>query len=300
MRPRSLPAIAPPELHAALLAALERFSEGGVVRDDITVLVLEYAPEELSGAPVRRRCRLASAAPGDRPPASEPRFSTSRRTADSAQAVPLGGGAAVCDHLVEEWTRTQPFPLRLITPAGARSVGAPSGRDLVRFGERDYARFSRAFERAATDEDPASRSRQHGGARQRCLRRAGFRGARRARLSRLHHLSRGCRRLCRGDLRPRMDPPGDDGALVSSRLRALLPDDGPAGMGETRGQRALFARADHAVGRNARGAAALLSVLSAGEDACAAVGTLVDNGVPRRCRICCAANSACPKTRRCC
>jgi sigma-B regulation protein RsbU (phosphoserine phosphatase) len=34
-----------PELHAALLAALERFSDGGEVRDDITILVLEYAPE---------------------------------------------------------------------------------------------------------------------------------------------------------------------------------------------------------------------------------------------------------------
>ena len=35
---------AAPELHAALLAAQERFSEGGAVADDITVLVLEYAP----------------------------------------------------------------------------------------------------------------------------------------------------------------------------------------------------------------------------------------------------------------
>lgn len=32
------------ELHNALLAAQERFSEGGAVTDDITVLVLEYAP----------------------------------------------------------------------------------------------------------------------------------------------------------------------------------------------------------------------------------------------------------------
>jgi glycosyltransferase involved in cell wall biosynthesis len=75
------------------------------------------------------------------------------------QAVPLGGGAAVCDHLVEEWTRTQPFPFRLITPE-ALGASAPSGKDLVRFGERQYADFSRAFERAATGEilrhDPAS------------------------------------------------------------------------------------------------------------------------------------------------
>lgn len=69
----------------------------------------------------------------------------------ASQAVPLGGGAAVCDHLVEEWTRSRPFALQLITPAALGS-SAPSGRDLVRFGERDYARFSRAFERAATEE----------------------------------------------------------------------------------------------------------------------------------------------------
>lgn len=77
----------------------------------------------------------------------------------ASQAVPLGGGAAVCDHLVEEWSRTRPFELRLITPA-ALGASAPSGRDLVRFGERDYARFSRAFERMATEKilrhDPAT------------------------------------------------------------------------------------------------------------------------------------------------
>jgi glycosyltransferase involved in cell wall biosynthesis len=76
----------------------------------------------------------------------------------SGEAVPLGGGAAVCDRLVAEWTRTRPFPFRLITPAILGS-SAPSGHDLVRFGERDYARFCRSFERAATAEilchDPA-------------------------------------------------------------------------------------------------------------------------------------------------
>jgi glycosyltransferase involved in cell wall biosynthesis len=74
------------------------------------------------------------------------------------QKVPLGGGAAVCDHLAAEWERTRPFPLRLITPA-ILGTSAPSGADLVSFGERDYACFSRAFERAATQEilkhDPA-------------------------------------------------------------------------------------------------------------------------------------------------
>jgi glycosyltransferase involved in cell wall biosynthesis len=72
----------------------------------------------------------------------------------AGQAVPLGGGAAVFDHLVEEWERTRPFALRWITPAilGVSGKGAPSGRDLVQFGEREYARFCSAFERAATDE----------------------------------------------------------------------------------------------------------------------------------------------------
>lgn len=76
----------------------------------------------------------------------------------ASQAVPLGGGAAVSDHLVSEWTRTRPFPFELITPA-ILGAAAPSGADLVRFGERDYARFCRAFETASTEEilrhDPA-------------------------------------------------------------------------------------------------------------------------------------------------
>jgi len=64
----------------------------------------------------------------------------------------------VCDRLVEEWSRTRPFPFRLISPS-VLGASAPSGADLVRFGERAYARFSRDFERAATQEvlrqDPA-------------------------------------------------------------------------------------------------------------------------------------------------
>jgi len=76
----------------------------------------------------------------------------------SASPVPLGGGAAVFDHLVVEWNRTLPFPFRAITPS-ILGPNAPTGRDLVSFGERDYARFCRAFERATTEEilrhDPA-------------------------------------------------------------------------------------------------------------------------------------------------
>lgn len=75
-----------------------------------------------------------------------------------SEAVPLGGGAAVFEHLVEEWSRTKPFELKTITPAILGST-APRGRDLVRFGESAYARFCREFERAATEEilrhDPA-------------------------------------------------------------------------------------------------------------------------------------------------
>jgi glycosyltransferase involved in cell wall biosynthesis len=67
----------------------------------------------------------------------------------SQENVPLGGGGAVCARLTEEWTRTKPFDFELVTPAilGAR---APSGRALVAFGERDYARFCGAFERRTT------------------------------------------------------------------------------------------------------------------------------------------------------
>jgi sigma-B regulation protein RsbU (phosphoserine phosphatase) len=32
------------ELHAALLKAVDEFTEGGAIRDDITALVIEYAP----------------------------------------------------------------------------------------------------------------------------------------------------------------------------------------------------------------------------------------------------------------
>jgi glycosyltransferase involved in cell wall biosynthesis len=76
----------------------------------------------------------------------------------SSEAVPLGGGAAVFEHLVEEWTRAQPFEFEAITPA-ILGKSAPRGRELVRFGERAYARFCREFERASTAEilrhDPA-------------------------------------------------------------------------------------------------------------------------------------------------
>jgi hypothetical protein len=77
----------------------------------------------------------------------------------SAEAVPLGGGAAVFEHLVEEWRRTRPFELDVITPA-ILGKSAPNGGELVKFGERAYARFCREFEQASTAEilrhDPAT------------------------------------------------------------------------------------------------------------------------------------------------
>lgn len=66
-------------------------------------------------------------------------------------ALPLGGGAAVCAQLLSEWTRTLPFPVKLISPA-ILGADAPSGGALVRFGEREYADFCRRFEAAATAE----------------------------------------------------------------------------------------------------------------------------------------------------
>ena len=61
------------------------------------------------------------------------------------EAVPLGGGAAICDLLVEEWSRTKPFEFELIRPEVA-------ARDIVKFSEREYAKFSREFERTSTEE----------------------------------------------------------------------------------------------------------------------------------------------------
>jgi glycosyltransferase involved in cell wall biosynthesis len=86
-------------------------------------------------------------------------FYTAAHGGFSREGVPLGGGAAVFDHLVKEWTLRQPFVFRGITPS-ILGVDAPSGRDLVSFSARDYGRFCRDFEHAATEEilrhDPAS------------------------------------------------------------------------------------------------------------------------------------------------
>jgi glycosyltransferase involved in cell wall biosynthesis len=77
----------------------------------------------------------------------------------ASEGAPLGGGAAVCDRLMEDWQRRRPFELRLLSPASVMGNRAPKGRDLARFSNREYAQFSRAFERAVTAEvlghDPA-------------------------------------------------------------------------------------------------------------------------------------------------
>ena len=85
-------------------------------------------------------------------------FYTAAHGGFAGESVPLGGGAAVCDHLVAEWERTRPFDFRLLTPA-LLGPGAPTGTNLVSFTERQYADFCRKFERAVTEEilrhDPA-------------------------------------------------------------------------------------------------------------------------------------------------
>ena len=69
----------------------------------------------------------------------------------SNQTIPLGGGAAVCARLMHEWTRTRPFRFDLIGPS-ILGADAPSGSEIVSYGERDYARFCRRFSVAATAE----------------------------------------------------------------------------------------------------------------------------------------------------
>lgn len=60
--------------------------------------------------------------------------------------------------MLREWSRTQPFPFKLINPT-ILGADAPSGKDLARYSAREYADFCRRFARAATAEvlrhDPA-------------------------------------------------------------------------------------------------------------------------------------------------
>lgn len=63
--------------------------------------------------------------------------------------VPLGGGAAVCAHLMESWARSGTLDVHLLHPS-ILGPEAPRHDALVRMSEWAYARFCRQFERAAT------------------------------------------------------------------------------------------------------------------------------------------------------
>jgi glycosyltransferase involved in cell wall biosynthesis len=65
--------------------------------------------------------------------------------------VPLGGAAAICARLEEEWGKQKPFPWRVLGPE-LLGGSAPRDKDLVRYSELQYAQFCRNFERVTTDE----------------------------------------------------------------------------------------------------------------------------------------------------
>lgn len=66
-----------------------------------------------------------------------------------AEAVPLGGGAAVFNLLLGEWAASRPFELVAVTPAEL-GASAPGAREIVSYSERQYARFCDDFREAAT------------------------------------------------------------------------------------------------------------------------------------------------------
>lgn len=73
--------------------------------------------------------------------------------------IPLGGGAAVMDALVKEWSRTRPFELTVLGIGdgydlpGVEYVRLPIAlpKRLTDLSEREYGRVCREFERAATE-----------------------------------------------------------------------------------------------------------------------------------------------------
>ena len=64
--------------------------------------------------------------------------------------IPLGGGASICQHLCEEWTRQKPFELDVLGPS-ILGASAPKEKDLVQYSELAYARFCHEFERKVTE-----------------------------------------------------------------------------------------------------------------------------------------------------
>ena len=67
----------------------------------------------------------------------------------AGQGAPLGGGATICDWLMEEWERTRRFEVELAGPS-ILGRAAPTGREITGFSERQYARFCEEFSQAAT------------------------------------------------------------------------------------------------------------------------------------------------------
>jgi glycosyltransferase involved in cell wall biosynthesis len=61
---------------------------------------------------------------------------------------PLGGGKAVADYLIREWRKSEPFALTVLSPRSLECLELP--KQLFELSERQYARFCRQFEKAAT------------------------------------------------------------------------------------------------------------------------------------------------------
>ncbi|MBY0504298.1 MAG: glycosyltransferase family 4 protein [Bryobacteraceae bacterium] len=73
----------------------------------------------------------------------------------AGQPVPLGGGAAIANQLMAEWSRTQPFNVQLLDPSilgpSTDGLGAPTGEQLVQYSEKEYAAFCHCFDAAVTE-----------------------------------------------------------------------------------------------------------------------------------------------------
>lgn len=68
----------------------------------------------------------------------------------AGQAIPLGGGAAIANLLMAEWSRTRPFDVELLGPS-ILGADAPTGEQLVQYSEREYADFCHRFDAAVTE-----------------------------------------------------------------------------------------------------------------------------------------------------
>jgi glycosyltransferase involved in cell wall biosynthesis len=67
--------------------------------------------------------------------------------AEFPDSEPLGGGKAVADWLIREWSREQQLQFSILSP---RSVGLTLSKPLTRMSELEYAHFCREFERVVT------------------------------------------------------------------------------------------------------------------------------------------------------